>query len=372
MFSKKSLVALAVCTTLLTGTIAVEPPTPEPMEGEEPMNKSPMSFCIEAPCDQEDREKCPAAITTSGNGHPACKVFETATVLGVGDFEASDGGATEAFLSINQPDEGCKIILKSPASTSAQGCGAVVGTFGEAVCTKVTLKETFMVEHCCDENCEEATGGLKMVRGIENRRRGLGSRAVDIMGKDGQTIEPVEEGYPPLQSRSGRLLSSRADEDQDGIQDDSQGDKDEEDGKKIEDDKECKEYTADEGGEQYTRPADAPQIVATASDGGTEGTEITISKSRTVEQSVTFSAGINLEVLQASTELSFSESLTDEKQRTWTVPAGQTGKVGFTPNLRCTRGHFTCKDGVVSEGEACTGYREADEIAGTFAVIATS
>ena len=92
MFSKKSLVALAVCTTLLSGTIAVEPPTPEPMEGEEPMNKSPMSFCIEAPCDQEDREKCPAAITTSGNGHPACKVFETATVLGVGDFEASDGG----------------------------------------------------------------------------------------------------------------------------------------------------------------------------------------------------------------------------------------------------------------------------------------
>lgn len=283
-----------------------------------------------------------------------------------------------------------------------------------------------MVEHCCNENCEEATGGLKMVRGIENRRRGLGSRAVDIMGKDGQPIEPVEEGYPPLQSRSGGLLSSRADEDEDGIQDGSQEDKGEEEGKKIEDDEECKEYTADEGGEMYTRPADAPQIVATVglyfphkgslantktpnqpaicilphlplfpntppllppsfslsisshtntpqtSDGGTEGTEITISKSRTVEQSVTFSAGINLEVLQASTELSFSESLTDEKQRTWTVPPGQTGKVGFTPNLRCTRGHFTCKDGVVSEGEACTGYREADEIAGTFAVIATS
>ena len=122
-----------------------------------------------------------------------------------------------------------------------------------------------MVEHCCDENCEEAIGGLKMVRGIENRRRGLGSRAVDIMGKDGQPIEPIEEGYPPLQSRSGGLLSSRADEDEDGIQDDSQKDQGDKEGKKIKDDKECKEYTADEGGEQYTRPADAPQIVATVS-----------------------------------------------------------------------------------------------------------
>ena len=62
--------------------------------------------------------------------------------------------------------------------------------------------------------------------------------------------------------------------------------------------------------------------------------------------------------------------MTDTKQRIWKLPAGQLGKVGFTPTLKCTEGRLDC--GEKPTGEACTGFREADEIAGTYSVIATS
>ncbi|KAL8720653.1 MAG: hypothetical protein Q9225_002523 [Loekoesia sp. 1 TL-2023] len=262
-----------------------------------------------------------------------------------------EGIGTKVFLNIFEPDQGCAVIVKSPASTDEEGCGYTVGSFRNAVCTAITFKETFMIQHCCGSgDCEAAGAGAKMIRGMDFRR-GISARGVEITDKDGKIIQPKQTGEPPQKKALARsdppALFRRDDYHH----------------------KDCHEYVPD--GEVYTRPADAPQIVATGVDGGTTGSDITISHSREVSQSVSFTAGVNIEIISAETTMTFEESITDTKEKKWTIPAGQAGKVGFTPNLKCSKGSMTCKDGT-STGEACTGYKEADEIAGTYAVIATS
>ncbi|KAL8811846.1 MAG: hypothetical protein Q9223_007442 [Gallowayella weberi] len=338
MLNKQALAALAACITLVPTVFA------------DMAHKPPMAFCKEGTCDDKDNG-CPAQITTSGDGFPACKVYDVETVLNVGEFESADGGGTSVFMDIFEPDDGCSVIVKSPASTDEEGCGFIVGNFKNAVCAKINLRKTFMIQHCCgSKDCQAATGSAKMIRSIESRRS-LGARAVEIKGKDGKIIEPVQTGYAPQKKRSiavdtaPKTLVRRKD------------------------DSSCKKYVPD--GEVYTRPADRPQLVSSGGDGGNEGMEISISHERSVSQSVTFSAGINIEIISASTEMTFEETITDTKEKKWTVPAGQTGKVAFTPTLKCTSGTLECGDGT-SKGEACTGFREADEIAGTYAVIATS
>lgn len=295
------------------------------------------------------------------------------------------------FLNIFQPDDGCTVIVKSAASTNEEGCGYTIGQFQHAACVNVVLKKTFMVQHCCGiSNCIDAgtsaPDSTKMIRGLEHRRN-LESGTTDVKKRDGQIIQSVRFGFiarkqTPQRSNSLKAIARRGD------------------------DKSCKTYVPD--GEIYTRPADAPQILFTVrmplrkhplklssliclqgADGSTTGSEITITEERSVSQSTTFSAGINIEVISASTEISFEETITNGKERKWTVPANQLGVVGFTPTLKCTKGKFSpktlrstsgadtsqgsleCSDGTF-EGETCTGFNEADEIAGTYAVIAKS
>lgn len=150
------------------------------------------------------------------------------------------------------------------------------------------------------------------------------------------------------------------------------------------------DYTPD--GDIYTRPG-ALQIVLTGVDGGTGGSEVKITQERSVSRSSTFEAGVGFEVFSASVSITFEETITNSQEKTFTIPAGQSGKLGFTPTLKCTKGMFDgsratqnlllrtsltlllwsgsvdCGDGPQT-GEACTGYEEAGEIAGTYAVIA--
>ncbi|KAL8995265.1 MAG: hypothetical protein Q9169_004971 [Polycauliona sp. 2 TL-2023] len=263
-----------------------------------------------------------------------------------------------------------------------------------------------MVEHCCDDNCEEAAGGLKMVRGMENRHRGLGSRAVDIIGKDGQLIQPIEEGYapPPAQkSRARSLIFTREDKDGMALKMIRAMIRERKKGRRLRMIRVVRNIRPMRAGKcipvPLTRYKLSPRYVSNIPPSPLPYSSATHSatlffvfhhpnSSPTPHRPPTTApqapkppspkptssnnpppspTGINIEVLSASTEISFSETTTDEKSRTWTVPAGQTGKVGFTPNLRCTRGKFTCEGGVwFVKGEACTGYMEADEIAGTF------
>ena len=137
------------------------------------------------------------------------------------------------------------MIVKSPASTDEEACGYVVGSFKNAVCAQMNLKETFMIQYCCGSgDCEAATGSAKRVRGLENRRA-LEGRASEVRGKNGKIVKPIQVGYPP--EKKGQMKREAGPEvAKKGLQ--RRKDK-------------CQGYEAD--GDVYTRPADSPQIVAT-------------------------------------------------------------------------------------------------------------
>ena len=99
-------------------------------------------------------------------------------------------------------------------------------------------------------------------------------------------------------------------------------------------------------------------------------------------------AGVNIGVVEASTSIDFEKSITDTKSFLFNIPAGQNGKVGFTANLKCSKGTFaSCGlalslslltlllgkcSGSGSHGTVCTPYRQGGAIAGTYTVIAQS
>lgn len=168
-----------------------------------------------------------------------------------------------------------------------------------------------MTQFCCGSGeCGAAGVSKKMIRGL-NYARGASLVGVGFRNADGVEIKPIEVGEPPewqnTRSKDRRALAPSDD---------------------------CK-YIPD--GEVYTTNG-ALQIVLTGVDGGTGGSEVKITQERSVSQSTTFEAGVNFEVFSASVSVTFEETITDGEEKTFAIPAGQVGKLGFTPILKCTKG----------------------------------
>ncbi|THY95088.1 hypothetical protein D6C92_04571 [Aureobasidium pullulans] len=298
----------------------------------------PFSLCTAGGCDD-----CPQTVTSGGTGYPQCVVYDSATVFASGNLAAAETGGYTIFFDIAQPNEGCTTIVKSPADTQVQACGTTIGTFKNAACTSLNIKETFMVQFCCGQGDCAAAGvsappGDKrdLVYRVPSAEAG-GLSAAMLMYQNGTIIPPAKAGPMPASSR----LDRRDD---------------------------CS-YTAD--GQAYTRPADNTQLVTKKSLTGPADVEI--STSRTQEWSTSISAGVNiLEIVSSSVSFEFSESVTDSTSFTFPIPSGQTGRVGFTANLRCTKGTISCSDGSSYYGETCSPIKTDGELDGTYAVIVST
>lgn len=176
-----------------------------------------------------------------------------------------------------------------------------------------------MAQFCCGSgDCSAAGVSKKMIRGLNYARAGslIGSGFRDASGA---TIEPIEVGEPPEWKSSwknGRRAIGRRDD--------------------------CN-YTPD--GDIFTTNGPT-QIIMTGVDGGTAGSEVKITQERSVSRSTTFEAGVGFEVFSASVSITFEETLTDGEEKTFTIPAGQVGKLGFTPIWKCTKGSIIVPNAV--------------------------
>ena len=173
-----------------------------------------------------------------------------------------------------------------------------------------------MTQFCCGSgDCGQAGVGTKKIRGMDFRRDSVITGGL-LRDTDGNYLTPVEIGNPivPRALTDNREALSRR-------------------GKEK-----CK-YSPN--GDLYTRPGWDVEILLTSVEGGTGGAEVTISQERTVGWSTTFEAGLDVEIFSASVSVTFEESITDSKEKKFTIPAGQAGKLGFTPTLKCTQGSFS-------------------------------
>lgn len=256
------------------------------------------------------------------------------------------------FMDIATPDQGCRIIVRTPASTDELNCGTPRGIFPQATCSKIPLKKTFMVQFCCGrEDCKDA-GALK--RSAKFGSAGLlasgggGGGGLYLHRADGSRIEPLAEGPPPaLVGRTQSLPSSLVAR---GKWDDCP--KANTGGKKKRGlahqdvgrpPKQAKRVCEPDDGSweakrTFTKPSSETQAVT---DVVTGPASPSFTKSRS--QSWTTSEGVELGFAKVvSLGVSFSRdygcSITETKTATFDVAEGQSGVVGFTAYLECQTG----------------------------------
>ena len=266
------------------------------------------------------------------------------------------------FADIAQPPSNCEFIVKSPSNTNVLGCGHTIGTFRNAICIKLEFAKTFMVQKCCGNKCAAAGGG-KMIRGMDWKRSGSGG--LSLVYENGTVIEPIQVGEPPefrneldtrdadaslddaVFSPDAPMLEGRNAVAEAEPEADAEADADFAFHEHIsalvarQHDKSCKSWKPDAGKKVFTKPAKSTKIVATNVDGGNGGSHVQITKTRTQSWSITMTAGVNIGVVEASTSISFEQSISDSKAYTFNIPAGQSGSVGFTANLKCSTGKST-------------------------------
>lgn len=235
----------------------------------------------------------------------------------------------DVWLNVPALDPGCHWILRSPASTDMAGCGFVTGTWANSGCDNVQLDDTFMVQFCCGvEDCARAGVSVPTVKRTagaktspEYRRTLLagGGGGLEMFYRNGTKMEPIERGMAPeKRGLKGAKTQHRVRQD--------------------EPDEVCTGWEPEGNG--YTKPSPETQLVAT---GGSAGQEITITATRTVEWSTTIEIGASFGIddifgLSMSMSQEFSESLEESESRTFQVPEGQQGDIGFTGYLYCEQG----------------------------------
>ncbi|KAI0470803.1 hypothetical protein GGR56DRAFT_657719 [Xylariaceae sp. FL0804] len=359
------------------------------------MASGPFEFCTDNECGN-----CPVQVTDAGTGYPNCVVYSTEDVFGQQTtFQGSPSGGYAPFINVPQPAEGCQVIIRSPASTTIEGCGFPQGAYANAVCSTLDLDTTFMVQFCCGTgDCKAA--GVEQRRSakfgaayLESRGGGGGGGGAYLYHANGTRIEPMEEGSAPLAGRGNAAPTTRSagqgspekqarskscppatQARKRGVNAESEQ---REGARRGLSERKCKPKNWQPAGDSYTRPAENTQIVATPLDGGSFSGQVTISETRSQTWSETEGADLGFsDVL--SLGVSFSEEtsceISDSKSYTFNVGSGEEGNVGFTAFLSCQQGTYDDCDGNTSDViEVCAPYKNGDgTIAGIYGLIVSN
>ncbi|KAL2798469.1 hypothetical protein BJX66DRAFT_334170 [Aspergillus keveii] len=96
-------------------------------------------ICTDASCAGD----CP--LNLEAYLSPDCLILETGELDNKG-YELNPAGGYIAYFDIPQPASGCQYIIGSGA-----GCGAVVGRYSNAICTRQAWTTTLSFSYCCGD-----------------------------------------------------------------------------------------------------------------------------------------------------------------------------------------------------------------------------
>lgn len=314
-----------------------------------------LSWCTDDKC-----ENCPSAITGEATGYPTCAVYDTETVFGGQGFQPGTNKILyNVYANFGDPCNGLpgNIAVRSPASINAIGCGDLIVDTTSAECSgKVELQDTFMVQFCCgsgDCTAEDVPYGRRspLIGGHTDRRASAGASGVLLSFSNGTAIPPKEVGTPPSADGNDHPPpSGKIDVSPDASSGTS----------RVLERRKCTDYKKGsfaQSGEPYIVTKNT--VAVTASVGPLEESQVlTNSWTNTEEASTSFSASVTaLEIISVSTTFEFSISHAETVTYAVTVPAGESGRIGFTPYFQCVKGTLTECDGTISdESESCAPY----------------
>ncbi|KAK8133564.1 hypothetical protein PG984_005576 [Apiospora sp. TS-2023a] len=293
-------------------------------------------------CKDKGCKDCPSGLASSGPGFPECVVYDSNTVFGGQGFNTDTNGKLrfKVFGNFKEPCGGApgNYMIRSPASVHMAGCGNIVFSTTEAQCSgAIDIQDTFMVQFCCGTGDCDAAHVPAGRRGIDSveflQGGGVGSRGAYLQFDNGTIIEPLAIGSPP-KATAAALRSP-------------------------EKERRCygyKSYTRD--GDDYFKTIET-QVAST--NVPAQDTERTFEFQHTESASKTTTFDVSLGdpwgVINISTGTSWEDAKSDARTVTITVPAGQSGYVGWTPFYRCTRGTMEKCDGSrTAVQESCAPY----------------
>ncbi|KAJ4294363.1 hypothetical protein N0V90_008053 [Kalmusia sp. IMI 367209] len=306
-----------------------------------------LTFCKDNQCGD-----CPVA-PGQAVGYPLCNIYNTETVLGDNGFQGVAGGGFQTWVDVPEPDEGCTVLIRSPAGVDQENCGVPVGMFSSGTCANVPLKQTFMMQYCCGSgDCTAAGVQRRTADGgwaFDKRSGGAGFKFYD---RSGNVIEPIASGNPPekKEKRAEAVTSTKRDS------------------PVLAKRESCSGWNPTS--DIYTKNALDFQVVAGSVNGGTTGGSIAITTERSVSTTATFEMGI-ADIISLGASFATTEETSSSKTVTVSVPAGSVGEMTFTAKLKCQDGTSSC-DGSDKAGTICSGYMLGDDVAGTYSVAAVT
>ncbi|KAH7407092.1 hypothetical protein DE146DRAFT_630352 [Phaeosphaeria sp. MPI-PUGE-AT-0046c] len=329
----------AFLTSLLT---AIAASSPAPLAVRQGTAEGRIDACTANTCSQENGE-CPAYGGTSA-GYPDCVIYPTDQLSAERGYPRTEAGQVQAWFDFPQPDTGCKYILRSPAGvTTYENCGIPQITVSAAACQLVTLESTFMLQFCCNSDCNDAGGigrnlggsgfGTPFVLNDKN-----GNPLAGIMGSPGdeQSIMSLNVTTPKQARHVAAMPEARSLFDVHSLAKRDCG------------------FEKTEG--PYTKLADYSEYVAgpfSCPQGGTCTQEI----SETFEISRSISIGTEISdpfgIISVSLDVTFEESYSHTVSQSFQFPESSTGYVSSTPVLECYKGRWTGCDEDDGIFEAC-------------------
>lgn len=176
------------------------------------------------------------------------------------------------------------------------------------------------------EHLDSLHFSLRSNDGMEVHARAAGGGGMLFHDSDGNVIAPLavgpaqnsaKRGALTFTERRGTVLSARQEPPS------------------------CDEGSWQNIGEEYITTAPNTEQVSDLVNGGESGTTIAITETRTSSWSQTIEANLEFgEIIKLGVTFSttFEETVSDSEEYQFTVPAGETGYVGFTPFLLCRKG----------------------------------
>ncbi|KAK4118122.1 hypothetical protein N657DRAFT_638267 [Parathielavia appendiculata] len=180
-------------------------------------------------------------ITNDGTGYPICVTYDSDTVFYNQDIPDAEGG----------------IIVKFPANTDLPGCGYMIASFSQPACAVLELEKAFMLQFSCGTGDCSAAGAEKARRSAQfGGKQGwselldldaasIGMYSLILRNANGTEITPAQIGSAQVSNSASHpvLLAPQLEASNSSAAASGNFSK------------------ADEGRSEYTRPADAPQII---------------------------------------------------------------------------------------------------------------
>ncbi|KAK0705859.1 hypothetical protein B0T26DRAFT_787953 [Lasiosphaeria miniovina] len=268
-------------------------------------------------------------------------------------------------------------MIKSPASLTSQGCGNLIASSNTAQCksSPLSLQKTFMVQFCCGSaECLNLGIPIKRssmpIRGHTPRQSGnltiLGSRAAAGLQSmymtfaNGTIITPLEVGSPTASAPASAAASPSPAAVQrrcDGWQEGS-----------------YKPNAGEDG--DFLKTTDTMLVSAGNVPINDSAYTFTNTYSSGFETTTGFSVSLGdpFGIINLGVSFEFANQTSKQIQYSVGVPAGVTGRVGFTPVYHCSKGSMTQCDGTVVENqESCTPFLTGgDTVQGDYSIVQIS